>query len=457
MSRHPIAALAGVVLVLGLAAPAARAQRCPYQMQMWYQVQMQQWASQRQAMQTQRSQPAPNYRANEVQTRTPRPVERPPSWQVRPDYGVLRTTHSSAVVRRTVEPGREVLHRETFSVTHPELHLHLSGQLHRTLPERPPERHTFTVVRRTVEPGREALHHERLSVTHSALHLRLSGQLHRAVPERPPVERRTLPVRRAMEPVREVRRPETIREGGAKPVVKWGARFSCAGGCHTQSDRVSQPLRQPQLTGNMPVVRSQPLLGLLPPRRVGPPSNPFLVTLLEQPRLPPAAPPPWLPKLGQVVPTDGPPWLLALEQPPPASPLRQQHRPPAERSRPAETGPTPWSTEPAGLETSSQGRVSPGLSDLLRTLMTPPPAPVDGMPAEPSLYVATAEVETAAQREAPPSLEALLESPPPPPTLDALRPPPAEVRVAEGGVRVASAAPDLGSLLEAPPPKRDAH
>jgi hypothetical protein len=128
--RHLIAALAGVVLVFGLAAPAARAQRCPYQMQMWYHVQMQQWSSQRQVMQTQRWQPAPNYRVNEVQNRTPpRPVERPPSWQVHPEYGVMRTTQSSLTPRRTIEPGREVLHRETFSVTHPDLHLHLSGQL----------------------------------------------------------------------------------------------------------------------------------------------------------------------------------------------------------------------------------------------------------------------------------------------------------------------------------------
>jgi hypothetical protein len=414
-SRRWVAEVVGLGLLLGLSAPAARAQRCPFQMQMWYQLQMQQWAYQRtlpaQPLQSGPMLPMGNAIA------VGRPIQST-NWNLsanlQPRIGFAQTIRPSLTVQvKPLLPGPGI-----------------------GLGNQPP--HVLVNLRTT-------------TVTRPTLQVGMTTELHRLNATRIVGPARLLPGPRIVNPTAALA-PRSVQVTGAVPVVRAGLRFTCAGNCHVPQKPPDQPLRglpqqPPDLFQVRILPRPAPVLV-----RVAPPPDLLLINLLQPLRQLPKAPP------ARVAPAGVPPGVRGFGQPPPVAMLLRLPAPPdAERTGRPAPGKSLWSPEqpPADPLARTRGGDNPTDSDLQRVMKAPPPATADQMARLPGAAApvrAAPEPATDTPTEAAASLEALLQSTPPPPTIDALLPPPPakEPSAAESGARLASASSELKALLGSP-------
>jgi hypothetical protein len=430
--RRSLAALAGIALALGLLAPAAPAQ-CPFQAQMWYQVQMQRWSSQQQQWQSQRFQPAPMTQAwSQPMARPMQPSVFRPSMGLEMRPGLVNTLRPSLSLE--FRPGLSQTFRPSLVQGHG---LGRPVGLSRTI-TRPAEMRLRLGLTGELRP---------------ALRMRLTNQLRRLSPGRPLEPGRLIARRTALEPGERLV-PRAIRTAGAIPVVTGGIRFTCAGNCHAQLGQPLQAVRLPQ----QPNLLQAPF-PLPQPVRMAPPPELALMNLLQALRQRPAALPQRAPL--PLLRADVPVWLRGVDQPPAVGRLLRLPAPtPAQRGRPADPTESLWSRETNDVDPFAPGRAGDGagLTALRRALEAPPPPPADELSRlarETPILLVAPEDDSTAIAGAGPSLEALLESPPPPPTIDALLPPAPDGRADTGRVaRLADGGTDLDSLLEPPPPGR---
>jgi hypothetical protein len=406
----------GLGLLLGLSAPAAQAQRCPFQMQMWYQMQMQQWAYQR-TLPAQTVQPG----AMLPMGNTIAPA-RPVQWtnwnlsaNLQPRIGLVQAVHPSLTVQ--VQPLPLLPHPGNCLGSQPV--------------------HVLTQLRANV-------------VTRPTLQVGLTTELHRLNSAQIVGPARLVSGPRIVNPTPNRVAP-SIQVSGATPVFQGGFRFTCAGSCHAPKNPPDQPLRaQPQQPPDVLMVRllPRPAPALV---RVAPPPDLLLVNLLQPLRQPLRVPP------ARVAQADVPLALRALGQPPPVALLLRLPAPPdAERAGRPAPGKSLWSPEqpPADPLARARSAGNPTDADLERVMKAPPPAAdlMARLPGAAPPVRAAPEPGTDTPAQAPASLDALLQSTPPPPTVDALLPPPPakEPPPTERGTRVASASSDLDAVLESP-------
>jgi hypothetical protein len=410
-----VAGLAGVVLACAFAVPPARAQRCPYQMQMWYQVQMQQYNFHAQALQAQRfSAPTPIAGGTGFQSHRLQPnTFRVPNVSLHAQMRLTPSMHQSLTNRlHTLEP-------------HP-LGGHPLGRGHalaaRPLPTQRLEPHM--TLTRQMRPD---------------LHLRLTTQFHTMTSRRPLESGHLVGHQASLPRVQTVVRSRPIHLTGQRPVVKAGFRTSCMGGCHFhQSQPVDVARIMPQQPGN-PLL-AQFLRMQRPPVafRALPAPDPFLVQLVQrrpaQPGLPVRA---GLPA-GAPVRADLPPWLRALELPPALPPALLTARPAQPAKDQARTS-VPDEASSPGAAIPPQGRVridpftpaaledTTAVPDLVRVVRAPQLPPSRGPGAQPlwpapTVLAADAETETANASGLSP--DDVLEAPALPPSPSAILPPP---------------------------------
>jgi hypothetical protein len=406
------AGLAGVALACALAAPPARAQRCPYQMQMWYQVQMQQYSFQGQALRAQRF-AGPTaigggtaLQSHRLQTNT----YRVPSMSLHARLGLTPSVHQSLTNR---------LHNlDPFPLgRHPLRGGH--GLAARPLPEQRLE--TRMTLTRSVRPD---------------LHLRLTTHLHTLTSRKLVESGRLVGHQAPLMRSQTVTRSQPIHLTGQRPVVKVGIRMSCMGGCHFhQSQPVDVTRIMPQQPGNPLLAQFLRMQRPPVPFRALPAPDPFLVQLQRPPAQPAQAVRTGLPA-GAPVRAGLPPWLRALEVPPSLPPALLAGRPTKDAAR--ATVPDE-SSSPGAAAMPPQGRVridpfapaapedASAAPDLMRVVKAPPLPPSRGPVAQPlwptpTVLAADVETETAAAPGLSP--DDVFEAPDLPPSQAALLPPP---------------------------------
>jgi hypothetical protein len=413
-----VACLAGVALAVVLLGPSARAQRCPFMMQAWYQVQMQQYQFHAQQLHAQRF-------------ASPTPIGGGTGFQ---SHRLQPTTFHSA----SVSP-----HPQMHSTT--SVHQSLSVRLHNLEPHpllARPFGHGEPLSGRLFPAHRLEVHRTFSTETHTDLHMRLTAHFHtmtsrKPIPSEHFVGNRTTELR-----PHTVLHSQHVQHTVQRPVVKAGYRVSCMGGCHFHQN---QPV---DVTRIMPQQPANPLLAQFlrmqrppAPLRAMPAPDPFLVQLLQRQAVRPVPAQRVALPAGAPARADMPPWLRAMELPPalpPALLVGKLDRTPADQTR--ATVPDESTSPGAAASIPPQGRVridpfSPAAAQeasapplVARVAPAPALPPSRGPVAQPlwpaPIVLAAPESEAVTVTAGGLSPEDVLEPPALPPSPAAVLPPP---------------------------------